>query len=98
MSRIQLEPAYILHSRAFRETSLIVEALTREHGRIAVVARGVKSPRSRWRLTRAATCWMRSIEPTEVPPYFWTISAMSLQQPDFDKPGAMMRARQKSAI
>lgn len=49
MSRIQLEPAYILHSRSFRETSLIVEAFTREHGRIAVVARGVKSPRSRWR-------------------------------------------------
>lgn len=49
MSRIQLEPAYILHSRAFRETSLIVEAFTREHGRVAVVARGVKSARSRWR-------------------------------------------------
>ena len=49
MSRIQLEPAYILHSRSFRETSLIVEAFTREHGRVAVVARGVKSPRSRWR-------------------------------------------------
>lgn len=49
MSRIQLEPAYILHSRSFRETSLIVEAFTREYGRVAVVARGVKSPRSRWR-------------------------------------------------
>ena len=49
MSRIQLEPAYILHSRSFRETSLIVEAITREHGRIAAVARGAKSSRSRWR-------------------------------------------------
>ena len=49
MGRIQLEPAYILHSRSFRETSLIVEALTREHGRIAAVARGAKSPRSLWR-------------------------------------------------
>ncbi len=49
MGRIQLEPAYVLHSRAFRETSLIVEALTREHGRVAVVARGAKSARSRWR-------------------------------------------------
>jgi len=47
--RIQLEPAYVLHSRSFRETSLIVEAFTREHGRIAVVARGAKSARSRWR-------------------------------------------------
>jgi DNA repair protein RecO (recombination protein O) len=49
MSRIQLEPAYILHSRSFQETSLIVEAFTREHGRVAVVARGAKSARSRWR-------------------------------------------------
>lgn len=49
MSRIQLEPAYVLHSRPFRETSLIVEAFTREHGRVAVVARGAKSARSRWR-------------------------------------------------
>lgn len=49
MSRMQLEPAYVLHSRSFRETSLIVEAFTREHGRVAVVARGAKSPRSRWK-------------------------------------------------
>ncbi|MGA9572862.1 MAG: DNA repair protein RecO [Lysobacterales bacterium] len=49
MSRMQLEPAYVLHSRSFRETSLIVEAFTREHGRVAVVARGAKSSRSRWR-------------------------------------------------
>ena len=49
MSRIQLEPAYVLHSRSFRETSLIVEMLTRSHGRVAVVARGAKSARSRWR-------------------------------------------------
>ena len=49
MVRIQLEPAYVLHSRPFRETSLIVEAFSREHGRIAVVARGAKSARSRWR-------------------------------------------------
>lgn len=49
MARIQLEPAYVLHSRAFRETSLIVEAFSREYGRVAVVARGAKSARSRWR-------------------------------------------------
>lgn len=49
MARIQLEPAYVLHSRSFRETSLIVETFTREYGRVAVVARGAKSARSRWR-------------------------------------------------
>lgn len=49
MSRIQLEPAYILHSRSFRETSLIIEIFSREQGRAALVARGAKSARSRWR-------------------------------------------------
>lgn len=49
MSRILLEPAYVLHTRAFRETSLIVETFTREHGRVAMVARGARAARSRWR-------------------------------------------------
>ncbi len=49
MSRVLLEPAYVLHQRSFRETSLIVESFTRDHGRVAVVARGAKSARSRWR-------------------------------------------------
>lgn len=49
MARVQMEPAYVLHSRSFRETSLIIETLTRDHGRVALVARGAKSARSRWR-------------------------------------------------
>ena len=34
--------AYVIHSRAFRETSLLVDMLSLEHGRIALVARGAK--------------------------------------------------------
>jgi len=34
--------AYLLHSRPFSETSLIVELFTESHGRIAAVAKGVK--------------------------------------------------------
>lgn len=34
------QPAIVLHARAYRETSLLVNLLTRDHGRIAVVARG----------------------------------------------------------
>jgi DNA repair protein RecO (recombination protein O) len=49
MPRVQLEPAYVLHCRAFRETSLIVEAFTRGYGRVALVARGARSARSRLR-------------------------------------------------
>ena len=39
--RIENQPAYVLHSRPWRETSRIVETLTRDHGRVAVVARGL---------------------------------------------------------
>ncbi len=35
-------PAYILHARPYRETSLLLEAFTRDHGRIGVIARGVR--------------------------------------------------------
>ena len=34
------QPAIVLHARAYRETSLLVNLFTRDHGRVAVVARG----------------------------------------------------------
>ncbi len=39
----------MLHRRAFRDSSQIVDILSRNHGRLAVVARGVRARRSRWR-------------------------------------------------
>lgn len=45
--RVNLQPAYILHSRAYRETSAILEVFTQEHGRRAVVARGVRGRKTR---------------------------------------------------
>lgn len=47
MTLIEQQPAFVLHSRAYRETSLLLECLTRDHGRIGVVARGVRSQRGR---------------------------------------------------
>lgn len=44
---VDQQPAYILHARAYRETSLLIEAFTRDHGRIGLVARGVRRERSR---------------------------------------------------
>ncbi len=41
--------AFVLHAYPYRETSLIVEAFTREYGRVALVARGAKRPRSELR-------------------------------------------------
>src|SRR4029079_13379066 len=40
------QPAFVLHTYAYRESSLIVEAFTSNHGRVAMVARGAKRPRS----------------------------------------------------
>lgn len=39
---VDQQPAYVLHSRAYRETSLLLECLTPEYGRIGMVARGVR--------------------------------------------------------
>lgn len=50
--RVEFQPGYILHARAWRETSLLLEAFTRDHGRVGLVARGVRSARAR--LARSA--------------------------------------------
>lgn len=47
--RIALQPAFILHRHAYRNTSLLLEVLSRDYGRVGLVARGVRAPRSRWR-------------------------------------------------
>ena len=44
--RIQDEPAFILHNYPFRETSLLLEVFSRNHGRLPLVARGARRPRS----------------------------------------------------
>jgi DNA repair protein RecO (recombination protein O) len=45
-TRIADEAAFVLHGYPYKETSLIVDVLTRHHGRVALVARGAKRPRS----------------------------------------------------
>ena len=49
LERIDLEPAFVLHTRPWRETSMIVEAFGRGHGRVGLVARGARRPGSRMR-------------------------------------------------
>ncbi len=43
------EPAYVLHRYDWSESSLILEVFTRNHGRIALVAKGAKRPTSSFR-------------------------------------------------
>lgn len=44
--RVWLAPAYVLHQYAYRDTSRIVEAFTREYGRLTLFARGTNGPKS----------------------------------------------------
>ena len=53
------EPAFVLHARPWRETSLLVEVLSADHGRIGLVARGVSGPKKH--VLRAALQPLQSI-------------------------------------
>jgi DNA repair protein RecO (recombination protein O) len=44
--RVDGESAFVLHTFPFRETSLVAEVFTGRHGRVALIARGAKRPRS----------------------------------------------------
>ncbi len=44
--KVDAQPAFVLHSFPFRETSLIVEVFSRDFGRVALLARGARRPRS----------------------------------------------------
>lgn len=44
--QVSQEPAYVLHRRPYRETSLLVDLFTLNHGKVGVIARGANSARS----------------------------------------------------
>lgn len=47
--RLSLQAAYVLNARAYRDTSLLLECFTRDQGRVGLVARGARGPKSRGR-------------------------------------------------
>jgi DNA repair protein RecO (recombination protein O) len=44
--RIDGAAAFLLHAHPYSETSLVLDVFSRDHGRIAIVARGARRPRS----------------------------------------------------
>jgi len=44
--RVEQAQGFVLHTYPYRETSLIVEAFSRPHGRVALLARGARRPRA----------------------------------------------------
>lgn len=56
------EAAYLLHSRPYRDSSLIIECFSRQQGRLGIVARSVKGSSKRSRELSAALQPFRSLE------------------------------------
>ena len=82
--RFDLQPAFILHRRPFRNTSLLLEAFTAVHGRIALVARGANQSKSRLRsilqpFTPLLLSWTENAE-------LGTLSAAEERQPAYPIP------------
>ncbi|HQR04741.1 MAG: DNA repair protein RecO [Proteobacteria bacterium] len=44
--RVDAQPAFLLHSRPYSETSLVLDVFSRDYGRVALLARGARRPRS----------------------------------------------------
>lgn len=81
--RADQEPAYVLHTYAYKETSLIVEAFTRRFGRVALLARGARRPRSAMRglllsFHRLRLSWSGSAELGNLMGVEWSGGAGSL--------------------
>lgn len=70
--RIVGEPAFVLHARPWRETSLLVELLTAKHGRVGAVARGVQGPRQQARRA-ALQPWQRIALAADGRGELWTL-------------------------
>lgn len=47
--RVDQQPGFVLHTYPYRETSLIVEVFSRDHGRVGLVAKGARRPASQLR-------------------------------------------------
>jgi DNA repair protein RecO (recombination protein O) len=48
-AQIEFEAVFLLHSRPYRESSRILEIMSQQHGRLGIVARGARRPKSKWR-------------------------------------------------
>ncbi len=83
VDRVEFEAVFLLHARPYRESSQIIEILAQNHGRIGLVARGSRRPRSGWKSTlrpfqpmrmswsgRSTLQTLRAAEPTSPPMRF----------------------------
>lgn len=86
--RVDLQPAYILHTRPYRDTSLLIDFLTPDFGRVTAVARGVRKNKTPKRqllnpFSRLLVCWqgktdMKLLTSFESDNHFLTLTANHL--------------------
>lgn len=86
--RVDLQPAYILHARPYRDTSLLIDLLTPDFGRVTAVARGVRKTKTPKRqllnpFSRLLVCWqgktdMKLLTSFESDNHFLTLTANHL--------------------
>lgn len=80
VERVEMEAAFLLHARPYRESSRILEVFSQQHGRTGIVANGARRPKSKWRSVlrpfqplrmswsgRGSLYTLRSAEPTSEP-------------------------------
>lgn len=46
MTRVELTPAFLIHRRAFKDSSLLLDFFTFEHGRVRLVGRGLRKSKT----------------------------------------------------
>ena len=46
MARVELTPAFLIHRRAYKDNSLLLDFLTLDHGRIRLIGRGVRQAKA----------------------------------------------------
>lgn len=51
--RVRQQPAFVLHTRSYSETSLLLEVFTPQYGRVGLIAKGARRPQSRRRAVLA---------------------------------------------
>ena len=48
MSQSNSDECFLLHQRAYGETSLIIDVFTKRDGKISLIAKGAKKPKSKF--------------------------------------------------
>ena len=81
---LALEPSIVLHTRPFKETSLLVDLFTRNHGKISVIAKGAQRPKSKIGTIKTPSCLffvsctgrgeLKTLTHCEIKEYFFPIA------------------------